>query len=271
MLIKEALAEVDIDKLDAEILIGNVLGQDRVWVIAHSEESLAQAQKSMFDIFCARRRKGEPLAYIIGEKEFYGRLFCVNPSVLIPRPSTEGLIDCVKEFLRNPKSQVCDVDKGVSCIVEYLNKYSNIKTIVDIGTGSGCIAITLALELPHMKIIATDVSEEALEVAKKNAQLHGVNKRIDFRLGKNLQPVKELQEPFLIISNPPYIPDGEKLQLEVQCEPKEALFAGQDGMDVIQELIKEAHNHPLCSGAIVECRKEQASSLLQKHIPMVSS
>ena len=134
--------------------------------------------------------------------------------------------------------------------------------IVDIGTGSGCMAITLALELPHARIIATDISPEALDIARRNAAKHGVGERIDFRLGSLLDPIGHLDQPFVIISNPPYIPDSEKLMPDVEeYEPHEALFAGPDGLDVIRPMIEQARSHPWCTGVIAECREDQACSL----------
>ncbi len=138
----------------------------------------------------------------------------------------------------------------------------DVTTIVDIGTGTGCIAITLALEHPGLHIIATDISEDALVIAKKNAK--DLNAAIDFRCETLLDPLKDLSEPFLIVSNPPYIPSKRSVMKDVaDYEPHSALFAGSDGLDVLRPLVQQALAHPLCRGIIVECEEEQAKNLAE--------
>ncbi|MBU1123690.1 peptide chain release factor N(5)-glutamine methyltransferase [Patescibacteria group bacterium] len=261
MKISEALNCVDISRLEAEILLYSTLGTDRSYLLINPDMELSDDQESTFIEYIERRSKGEPIAYITGIKEFYGREFKVTSDVLIPRPSTEGLIDLAKDFLNNPCDEVRDVDNAIVCISKHLNKCSSIKTLVDIGTGSGCIAITLALEVPNIKIIATDVSDKALKVAKSNAEKHGVSDRIDFRTGSLLDPIADLNEEFLLVSNPPYVPDGEAINDEAQYEPRSAIFAGDEGLDLIEPLIKSAKNNSYCWGFVVECRREQAISL----------
>ncbi|MFH1670358.1 MAG: peptide chain release factor N(5)-glutamine methyltransferase [Patescibacteria group bacterium] len=266
MNVAEALKTASLPPLEIEVLLSTILGKNRAWILSHPEYELSMTSQQFFSQSLRRREAGEPLAYITGEKEFYGRSFIVNHSVLIPRPSTEGLIDLTLEFLRSHEERVREVDTGIVCFSKYLNKCLNIEsainTIVDIGTGSGCIAITLALELPNFKFIATDVSNDALEVARANAQKHDVLNRIEFRSGKNLDPINDLDVPFLLVSNLPYIPEGEAVSPDVHFEPKSALFAGKEGLDVITPLVNAAQNHSACNGLVLECRKEQASSLL---------
>ena len=120
----------------------------------------------------------------------------------------------------------------------------------------------LALELPNHKFIATDISSEALEIAKANAKKHAVHDRIDFRIGDGLEPVKDIKEPFLLVSNPPYIPEGEFVSSDVHFEPETALFAGTDGMDVLMPIFSAAKKHEYCRGIVLECRKEQANVLI---------
>ncbi len=246
-------------RLDFELIIASVLGQSREWVVSHPDLTVSEKEESGVNKSVTRRESGEPLAYIIGEKEFYGRTFEVNSSVLIPRPATEGLVKLAMDFVKDPNNEVRKTDKGVVCFSKMLVTQSRCNyNIVDIGTGSGCIAITLALELPEKKIIATDICPEALEVAKDNARRHGVLDRIDFRLGNLLEPAEDLDEPFLVVSNPPYIPDGDDLMDDVKdYEPHLALFGGKDGSDILRELLDQAENNKNCCGIVCECKEGQ--------------
>ena len=256
--IEEILKAVELGRLEKELLLGFVMEKKREWLLSHVDELVDNKQADEFKNLVKRRKSGEPLAYITGIKEFYGKEFEVNKSVLIPRPSTESLIDLALDYIKEPRDEVRKADRGVVCFSEYLNKCLNGKKIVDIGTGSGCIAITLALELPDKNFIATDISSEALEVAERNAVKHGVGDRIEFRKGSLLEPVNDPGEPFIIVSNPPYIPGGEELMKDVKgFEPHGALFAGGDGMDVLNALVKEARGHGMCMGMVVECKYEQ--------------
>jgi|TARA_Y100000310_G_C20697989_1_gene827105 release factor glutamine methyltransferase len=260
--IGEILKTAELKTLEAELLLGFVMRKSREWVIANPDFDAPDSIKDLIK----RRASGEPLAYIVGKKEFYGREFTVNPSVLIPRPSTEGLIDLTLEFIKNPEDEVRKVDRGVVCFSKKLGDSSGVQdlrqgsgqAIVDVGTGSGCIAITLALENPDLKIIAIDISEDALEVAKKNSESH--NAQVEFRKGNLMEPLNDLSEPFILVSNPPYIPDSEELMKDVKdYEPSNALFGGEDGMDVLNELMRQAKANPLCTGVIIECREEHAN------------
>jgi release factor glutamine methyltransferase len=174
----------------------------------------------------ARRARHEPTAYILGLREFYGRPFEVTPAVLIPRSETELLIDAALEWLREAGPGLSDE--------------SSSRRILDIGTGSGCLAVTLALECPEASIVATDISEAALEVARRNAVAWGVADRVSF------EPVAFAGTGGsfdLVVTNPPYVPaaDRDALQPEIRdFEPATALFAGSDGLDVIRELVPKA-------------------------------
>lgn len=278
MHIKDAAASKHFSHGDAEILLAYICGKPRTWLLAHLEYVLTPAQEHQWDTFRKRREQGEPVAYITGEKEFFGRSFHIDHSVLIPRPSTEGLVEIVLALIHEkpqapgppppprlrragrPQAQI--LDTGIIGICETWGQLSDIDTIVDVGTGSGCIAITLACELPDIHIIALDISVIALDIARKNAKRHGVWERIQFLQGNLLEPLQTFQNPFLLVSNPPYIPEEEKLPLDVSAyEPSVALHAGPDGLAILRPLLAAASTHPACRGYVIECREDQENAL----------
>lgn len=260
MTIKDALRGSGLPSADAEVLLSRMLGKDRTWLLGHASDELSGEDWTRFMQWVERRRRHEPVAYIIGEQEFYGRPFTVDRRVLIPRPATEGVVRRALQFLEDRQDAVDDVDVGIIVTAEELritNDELRIPVIVDIGTGSGCIAITLALERPDLHIIATDVSSGALDVAKINAKRHCVTDRIIFKEGSELDPVRDLTEPFLLISNPPYIPSENDLMADVKdFEPHLALFGGDHGNEIAVEIRKTAENHPFCVGCVMEGHKE---------------
>lgn len=204
---------------DAELLMRHVLGKDRAWLITHRD---SEAESDLWQAYFAllrRRLRGEPVQYITAECEFYGLPFRVTPAVLIPRPETEHLVDRAIELARESQSA----------------------RIVDVGTGSGAIAIAIAHATHSQLVTATDVSKDALGVARENASRNGLDVR--FLQGDLLHPVAG--ETFdLVVSNPPYVPrtDRESLAVEVrEFEPELALFAGEDGLDVYRRLIPAAY------------------------------
>ncbi len=266
MNVRDALKSSGIPQLDAELLLAEVLGKDRTWLVAHSDAILLPDEEMTFAQFIERRKDSEPLAYILRRKEFYGRDFYVTPEVLIPRPSTEACVDLTKKLLATGEEEIREVDTNISVISKLLRPWQkNIRTIVDIGTGSGCIAVTLACEIPSLECIGTDISAQALQVAQRNAELHGVKDRVEYRKGSLLEPIQDLHEPFIVISNPPYIPEGEKLMKDVEnYEPHLALFGGKNGTELLERLSKEMHQNPYCIGFIIECRTEQLT-LFDKH------
>lgn len=256
MTIEDALLSSKITRLDAEVLLADLLELAREKLLAHPQEKISNENTQKWHAIVERRKQEEPVAYITGKKEFYGREFIVTPDVLIPRPATEGLIDLTLDFLREGKDEMRGVDSGIVAASKAFGKISDIKTAVDIGTGSGCVAITLKLERPELTVIATDISKEALEIAKQNAALSVVN--IQSRLGYLLEPVEDIDVPFVVVSNPPYIPEGEKLPKTVsKFEPPNALFSGTDGMDIIRELLKQCQNHLFCRGIVLECKRDE--------------
>ncbi len=249
-------------RTEAEVLVAHCLDKERTWLLAHGREQLTTEEERNIQHFLARRSSREPIAYITGRQEFYGRTFVVTPAVLIPRPATEGLVEAALDFLRAPAQGEREVDNQIVVVTRTLRAMERMHTIVDVGTGSGCIAVTIALERPALRVMATDVNEEALAVARENARRHGMEKRITFCAGTYLQPVQDLREPFLLVSNPPYIPAGTALPHDVvDFEPKEALFAGADGGDVLRELWRQAKAHPFCAGVVVECQSDQSAIL----------
>ncbi len=256
--IRTALDLAGIGRTDIEVLVAFVLQCDRAYILAHPEKLLTKEQQDQWEQFVKRRREGEPVAYIIGQREFYGRVFSVDRRVHIPRPSTENLVTMTLDFLQNPKDEVRELETGIIGVARVIHKSSIVKTVVDVGTGSGCIAITLALERPNLQIIAIDISPEALEVARNNAQKYGVESRIRFLCGNLLEPISLLAEPFVAVSNPPYL---SKVMIaaypDIHFEPRIALDGGKDGADVPIMLLQHAEKNPLCVGVIIECLTQQ--------------
>jgi release factor glutamine methyltransferase len=205
---------------DAETLLLFVLDKDRAWLIAHSGEEPSAADGGRFAALIEQRYLGEPIQYITGEQEFYGLPFRVNDDVLIPRPETEHLVEKA---------------------LELAGRFARPR-IVDVGTGSGAIAVALAHKLPKARITAVDISTVALEVARGNAERNGVARRIEFKESDLLAAVAD--ERFeIVVSNPPYVPvnDRETLAVEVrEHEPAVALFGGEGGLALYRRLIPAA-------------------------------
>ncbi|MGA3135943.1 MAG: peptide chain release factor N(5)-glutamine methyltransferase [Terracidiphilus sp.] len=244
---------------DAELLLLHVLGKNKSWLMAHSEDKLPATGTSQFTGLLERRFRGEPIQYITGETEFYGLPLCVTPDVLIPRPETEHLVEKVLELAA---------------------RFPNPR-IVDVGAGSGAIAIALARHLPHAAITAVDLSAPALSIARENAKRNGVSGRIRFLEGDLLAPlVESAQQTYssvphpsrvlcekggkarlstmerfeIVVSNPPYVPttDRDTLSVEVRdYEPALALFAGGDGLDICRRLIPSAFDALTPGGFLV--------------------
>ncbi|HBH86412.1 MAG TPA: peptide chain release factor N(5)-glutamine methyltransferase [Syntrophaceae bacterium] len=207
-------------RIDAEVLLCSVLKKERTFFYSHPGEQLTEREREEYQQLIERRRHGEPVAYIVGIKEFWSLPFEVTRHVLIPRPETEILVEevlkvCADGKVKNPR-------------------------ILEIGTGCGAISVSLASELKDAHIVATDISAEAVSVAMKNAHNNGVVNQISFLLGNLFQPV--LGKFDLIVSNPPYISEEDygRLPLEVQgFEPKASLLAGPDGTEFHRAIIRE--------------------------------
>ena len=212
--------------MNAELLLMFTLGCDRAYLHAHSERELASEESARYDRALGERSRGVPAQYITGHQEFWGMDFIVTPAVLIPRPETEHVVETVLEL--TSKSGTLAPVRSVR--------------IVDVGTGSGCIALALAKELPQAEIHATDLSSAALEIARANAARHQLEERVLFRCTDLLRgfPSSGLD---IVVSNPPYVGESEadQVQLEVhKFEPRHAVFAGPTGVEVIGSLIPQA-------------------------------
>lgn len=205
-MIKLGEAKVDSPRRDALVLLEDTLQKERSWVLAHHDFILSQKSLDAVNELVRRRCRRVPLAYIRGKAWFYGRFFEVNEHVLIPRPESESIIECVKKL--QPTS------------------------LIDVGTGSGCLAITCALELPDCTVLATDVSKEALEVARTNVYKHGV--KVEVHETYLLEGLLDQQSPDVVIANLPYVPEHLITSPEIMAEPHLALFAGENGLDVYQ-------------------------------------
>ena len=222
-------------------LIHAVTGRPTAWQIAHSDHTLTPDETSKLDAFLARLLNGEPLAYIIGKQSFYGRDFIVNRSVLIPRPETEQLVELAISTAR---------------------KFSNPLYIADVGTGSGCIAFSLAKEVPHARLIATDISYQALSVASRNASLHHAEDQVRLVQCHLMDAIDTRFD--LICANLPYIPNSTLRQLDaLRFEPNLALDGGADGLRLIAPLLAELQRirKPRCF-ALFEIEQSQGDDFL---------
>jgi release factor glutamine methyltransferase len=216
--------------MNAELLIMFALDCDRAYLYAHPERELTSDELARYDEALARRATGVPAQYITGHQEFWGMDLIVSPAVLVPRPETEHVVEAVLELARKA---------GVGPAVAGETPASRI---VDVGTGSGAIALALAKELPKAEIEATDISADALEIARANAARHQLGARIKFHRADLLEGLGAEKFDF-VVSNPPYVGESEEdqVQLEVRkFEPRNAVFAGPTGLELIERLIPQA-------------------------------
>ena len=216
---------IDDQRRTASLLMRHVLGWDQAQLIMRSDEIITSDQRDDFFALVERRAAGEPSQYIVGHQEFFGLEFTVTPEVLIPRPETEFLVE-----------QVISLANALQ---------AGSASIADVGTGSGCIATAIAVNVPGARLVATDISATALEVASANAQKHRVRDRIEFLQGDLVEPLKASSAaPFdIIATNPPYVPSSNPnlLPREVrEHEPAVALFGGEDGLDNLRRLLNTA-------------------------------
>lgn len=248
-------ADVPSHTLAAELLLMHALGRDRTWLYAHADDAVEAGAAAKYFELVARRATGVPTQYLTGKQEFWGLEFEVTPDVLIPRPETEHVVEVALARLGQTQFlQERRMVRGDGTLTEQKvriggdNAQEGLR-IVDVGTGSGCIAVALARELPAARVAATDISPAALAVARRNAARHGVAERIEFRECNLLEPFLHAASHavaarfHLVVSNPPYVgrAEAEVLQREVrEHEPATALFAGERGFDLYEPLIAQA-------------------------------
>ncbi len=213
-----------LSRSDARLLLATVLGVPIEALIARPECTVDDAAAGRFAALCARRAQGEPIAYLLGAKEFYGRRLAVSPAVLVPRPETELLVELA------------------------LSQLAGVPTprVLDLGTGSGCVAITLALECPAATVLAVDRSAEALGIARGNARQLGAG--VEFVLGDWYENVAGRFD--LIVANPPYVATADPHLADLRYEPQSALVAGADGLDDLRRIVAGAPRHLNSGGSL---------------------
>jgi release factor glutamine methyltransferase len=240
---------VDAPRLAAELLLAHVLGVDRVRLYTDLDRPLQKEELAAYRALIARRVEGEPVQYLTGRRDFYGRTFQVDSRVLIPRPETELLVEAVLSAL--PKG--------------------GTPRLLDVATGSGCIAVTLAAERPEATVVATDVDPGCCSLARANAEAAQVSARVDVREGDLFTPVATEAGFDVVVSNPPYVRTGDlgELQAEVRREPRLALDGGPEGLSVLLRVVEGAFAHLLPGGLLaLEIGEEQGAAvrdLLQSH------
>jgi len=244
---------VDHARLSAEMLLAHVLSCNRLRLYTDADRPASDLERAAFRELVERAGRHEPVDYLIGKTPFFSMLFKVTPDVLIPRPSTETLVEHVMQHTRRTPGFA-------------------MPAIADVGTGSGIIAITLARHIPGARVVAVDISEKALAVARENAAAHGVESHIDFRHGHLLEPLAGMRFRFLC-SNPPYISDKEWAEVEPNVkdyEPVTALRGGHDGLEFIRPIIQHAHRFLDTPGQLcVEIAASQKDAVLKlaEHAP----
>lgn len=212
-----AEAHIEMARLDALVILGDVTGKSRAHLLAHPELELTAVQEKELQKLLNRRIKHEPLAYLRNKVEFYGRELAINSHVLVPRPESEAIIELLKAH----------------------HKETNFSTVVDVGTGSGALAITAALELPSCQVFGLDIDQKCLEIASRNATSHEA--KVDLRFGNLLEPLSKdrLVGPIALLANLPYVPDDYQINQAAKHEPKLALFGGKDGLDLYRAMFDQ--------------------------------
>jgi release factor glutamine methyltransferase len=223
--VAEALRAAGIESADARVLLRFVLGASDAQLVTHPERALTDVERERFLALAARRRGGEPVAYLTGEREFYSLPFKVTPAVLIPRPETELLVETALERIA--------ADAPVS--------------VLDLATGSGCVAVAIGRHRARARVTATDISREALNVARRNAETQGVD--IEFMESDWFSALPGRRYDF-IVANPPYIAEGDPhlASGDLRFEPRKALVAGPDGLTCIDAIVARAHAHLVIGG-----------------------
>lgn len=244
---------IESPRLNAELLLSKTLNVSRLRLYLDLERPITSEELSQFRSLIRRRTKREPIQYILGTAGFYNLELKVGPGVLIPRPETELLVETI---LKEINSQGLGPEP-IRCL--------------DVGTGSGCIAISVLKECPNTHFVATDISQEALNCARENSMTFGLENRIDLRQGSLFEPIMEGERFHIIASNPPYVREDEweGLQPEIRSyEPKEALLAGPDGLRVIRALILKSIDYLETGGFLIlelaPSQAQEVASLMQK-------
>ena len=218
----------DSARLDAEVLLAHVLGLRRLDLYLKFDRPLSEAELVKYRSLTAKRAKGEPVAYLVGHKEFMGLDFIVTPAVLVPNPDTEVLVQRAVEIAR---------EAGRSL------------RMADVGTGSGCIAIAVAHYAPNVAVVASDTSEEALEIAARNMSMHALGDRVQLVCGDLMAPLTGWFD--LVCANLPYVAAGTRLAAEVVAQPSGALYADADGSALVTRLLDEAPAHMSAGGRVL--------------------
>lgn len=232
------LAANRLPALEARALLAHQLSVPREHLVARPEQAVTPVDAARFSALVERRLQGEPLAYLLGEKEFYGRTFAVSPAVLIPRPETELLVDIALRLGTHRRMRV-----------------------LDLGTGSGCIAITLALRRPQWQVCATDLSDDAIEVATRNASRYGAS-TVSFAKGSWFAPLASDSQFDMIVSNPPYVAGDDPHLAALGFEPPAALVAGENGLACLRTIIEGAPQRLSADGwLILEHSHDQGSAV----------
>lgn len=234
-------AGIESARLDAVMIIGHVLNRSREWLLAHDDALVSSEDSRRVEELALRRTKREPLAYIMGYKEFYGRRFMVTSDVLIPRPESEVMIDMLSDVVARGNTQT--IGDTAKC-----NYSSRAYRLIDVGTGSGCLGITAKLERPELNVTLSDISDKALEIARKNAeQLSADVGLVRSNLMENVSGKFDI-----ILANLPYVnPNWDYLSPELKYEPDLALYASDDGLALIYKLINQAPAHLARCGYII--------------------
>lgn len=246
------IQELDLPQQTLLVLLVAVTSRPQTWLLAHPEAELTTSEQDELQRLLKRLKKGEPLAYLIGRQEFFGLSFEVTPAVLIPRPETELLVETA---------------------LTWLKAHPAAHSALDVGTGSGCIAISLAVNLPSLSFVATDVSLEALAVARGNAKRQHVEERITFQQTDLIPP--DFGQFDLICANLPYVPTEHLQEVNsLAYEPVRALDGGADGLTIIRHCLEMAQNHIHTPGLLLfeieASTSEEASALARKVIPQAS-
>jgi len=239
--VRRALAQAGLAPIEAQVLLAFVLGRNRAWLVAHATDALEATDADAFARLARRRRDGEPVAYLTGEREFFGLSLAVDPSVLIPRPETETLVECALRKLPQRRAS----------------------RVLDLGAGTGAIALAIAHERPQARVVAVDRSEAALAIARENARRLALT-TVEFVRGDWFAAVPADDRYDVIASNPPYVAAGDPHlgEGDVRFEPTAALVAGRDGLDALRIIVAAAGRYLLPEGwLVVEHGYDQAASV----------